>query len=513
MTGEQVPGGATNRRPRTIITADPELDDLNSMIRLLLYSNELTIEGLIYASSRFHWKGDGAGTTFFLPDREYDAPQTSWRWAPGERFLDDAIDAYALVHENLARHAPGYPRPEELRAVVRAGNVAFEGDMSEETAGSRLIAEVLLDDGTEPVYLQNWAGTSTVARALLSIEERHAESADWAATKAAISRKAVILKFASQDGTYDDYIRPAWPDIRVVDVAVHAWGYGARSVALPEGSAMLGAGWMRRNVTERGPLGALYRVWGDGRQMVPGDPTDYFHLSGLSREELTAEGYWVWIDPSPAGEWISEGDTTNLLNLIPNGLRSHEHPSYGGWGGRAERTDEGPDTWSVAAAKDALPEGVASDPGASGGTASGGTGFGGVPSDEYSVTRWFAQAQRDFATRLHWSVTSDYGAANHHPVLSVHPGVDVAAAAGSRVVLRASAEDPDGGAVTLRWWQYREAGTLPVALELDGSDTAEVAFTLPPDAAAGGTVHVVVEARDGAEVPLVTYRRVIVTVH
>src|SRR4051794_7768424 len=88
-------------RPRTIVTADPELDDLNSMIRFLLYANEVQIEGLIYASSRFHWRGDGAGTPFFLPEREYTEPQTSWRWAPGERFIDDAVDAYAAVHENL----------------------------------------------------------------------------------------------------------------------------------------------------------------------------------------------------------------------------------------------------------------------------------------------------------------------------------------------------------------------------------------------------------------------------
>ena len=494
-------GGTVARRPRTIITADPELDDLNSLIRLLLHSNELTIEGLIYASSRFHWKGDGAGTAFFLPDREYDEPQTSWRWAPGERFIDDVIDAYALVHENLVVHDPAYPSPGALRSVVREGNVAFEGDMAEESPGSRLIAQVLLDGGTQPVYLQNWAGTSTVARALRSIEERYSASPDWPIVKAAVSRKAVLLKFASQDGTYDGYIRPAWPDIRVIDVATMAWGYGARSVALAEGAAMLTADWMRANVTEAGPLGALYRVWGDGRQMVPGDPTDFFHTSGLTREELTAQGYWVWIDPQPAGEWISEGDTTNLLNLLGNGLRGHEHPSYGGWGGRAVRTDEGPDTWSVAAARDEAPGGLALDEA--------------VPEpapDEYSVTRWFADAQRDFAARLRWSVTPEFSAVNHHPVLTVSPGLDLVASPGERVLLTATAEDPDGDGVTLRWWQYREAGTLPAAVRLEGADSTEVAFTLPGDAEPGQTLHLILEARDDAALPLVTYRRVIVTV-
>jgi hypothetical protein len=37
-------------RPRTIVTTDPELDDSNSLVRFLLYSNEIETEGLIYAS-------------------------------------------------------------------------------------------------------------------------------------------------------------------------------------------------------------------------------------------------------------------------------------------------------------------------------------------------------------------------------------------------------------------------------------------------------------------------------
>ncbi len=46
----------SDSKPRIIITADPELDDNNSMIRFLLYSSDVQIEGLIYASSQFHWK-------------------------------------------------------------------------------------------------------------------------------------------------------------------------------------------------------------------------------------------------------------------------------------------------------------------------------------------------------------------------------------------------------------------------------------------------------------------------
>ncbi|WP_106815133.1 DUF1593 domain-containing protein [Microbacterium timonense] len=481
-------------RPRTIVTADPELDDLNSMIRFLLYSNEVEVEGLVYASSRFHWRGDGRGTTFFLPEREYDQPQTSWRWAPGERFIHDAVDAYAEVHDNLRCHDPRYPEPDALRAVIRDGNVDFEGDTSVESPGSRLIADVLLDERPGPVFLQLWAGPSTVARALMSIEERFRGTDRWEAVHAGVSAKAVITKFASQDATYDEYIAPVWPGIRVIEVATLAWGYLARRTVRPEDRHLLGADWMRENITGVGPLGALYRVWGDGRQMVPGDLTDYFHLSGLSADELRAQGYKVWADPQPPGEWISEGDSTNMLNLLVPGLRAHEHPSYGGWGGRYRRSVEGADTWTLvdAAFGRGRADGASDTP----------------AGDEGSVVRWFADAQRDFAARLRWTVAG-WDDANHHPRLSVEGGIDRDAAPGERLALAASATDPDGDAVTVRWWVH-EAGSLgDVALVTDGPN-AEVA--VPADAGPGDTIHVIAEAVDDAPLPLKAYQRVIITV-
>jgi len=62
--------GPKPEKVRVIVTCDPELDDNNSLIRYLLFSTDFDTEGLIYASSRFHWKGDGKGTTQYIPGRE-----------------------------------------------------------------------------------------------------------------------------------------------------------------------------------------------------------------------------------------------------------------------------------------------------------------------------------------------------------------------------------------------------------------------------------------------------------
>jgi len=50
---------------------DPELDDQNTVIRYLLYSDQFTTEGLVYSGSGVHWAGDGKGTKWFVPGREY----------------------------------------------------------------------------------------------------------------------------------------------------------------------------------------------------------------------------------------------------------------------------------------------------------------------------------------------------------------------------------------------------------------------------------------------------------
>src|SRR3569833_732239 len=127
-----------NRKPRIVITADPELDDSNSLIRYLLFSADYATEGLIYASSQILWKGDGHGTMLSVPGREYTCfvlnlcPCTSLRWAPDEHFIDDAVEAYAKAYPNLRVHDPRYPRPEDLKSKIRWGNVEFDGEMSKD---------------------------------------------------------------------------------------------------------------------------------------------------------------------------------------------------------------------------------------------------------------------------------------------------------------------------------------------------------------------------------------------
>jgi len=334
-------------KPRIVITADPELDDNNSLIRFLLYSSDVNIEGLVYTSSQFHWKGDGKGTKWFVPGREYarfgldTCPCESWRWAKEERFIHDIVDAYTKVYPNLKVHNPEYPSPDYLKSKIRYGNIEFDGDISKNTPGSDLIKSLILDNKPGKLFITAWGGQSTIARALKSIQEEYEYTTQWDAIKEKISRKVVLLPSGDQDNTYPKYIKPNWPDIEYRQFQGGPnYGYGAQLRAKPEDAVYLTSTWMKENVTDRGPLGTLYRVWGDGKQMVKGDKMDYFGLPGYTDDELRKMGYVVWMPVQEKGSWLGEGDNGTFMNIPGNGLRAYEDASYGGWGGRSVSTQE-----------------------------------------------------------------------------------------------------------------------------------------------------------------------------
>lgn len=265
--------GSTARdgdRPRIIATTDGEIDDRCSMIRFLPYANEWEIEGIIYCSSKFHWLGHN--------------------WHP-VGWIEENIDQYAQVYENLKLHDSGFPLPDELRKVTLVGNIDNVGEMGKDTPGSDLIAEVLLGSDPRPVYLQAWGGCNTIARALWKIEHEHPGEMER------VSRKAIVYNILNQDDTFRDYIQPTWPDLTMLNsysqFAAIAYDWG-KIIPVPE-KDFYSKEWMTENIKEgHGPLFGAYPV----------------------------EGF------------KSEGDSPSFMHQIDVGLRSLEDHSYGGWGGR-----------------------------------------------------------------------------------------------------------------------------------------------------------------------------------
>jgi hypothetical protein len=283
--------------------------------------------------------------------------------------------------------------------------------------------------------------------------------------------------------------------------------YGAFVFASAENAPYLNVDWTRTNVSSRGPFGAHYRVWGDGKQMVPGDKYDYFGIAGQTTAELRAKGYIVWLPPRPKGEFLGEGDTFTFFNLIGNGLGGYRDETPGGWGGRVVVNPA-----SLRAAP------AAAQGGAGGGIEAfmrslEGIGPEGPATRPPSPNPNFAPAaQNDFAARLQWSVTPTFAAANHEPRVSIRGSARVVARPGETVRLEGTASDPDGNAVKARWWRWKDVDTYPGDVTLSSPSSLATTLQVPPDAVPGQTIQLVLEVTDDGRPVLTRYQRVVVTV-
>ncbi len=471
-------------KPRTIVTSDGEIDDFDSFIRFLLYVNEFDIEGLIYSSSRFHWSGDGKGTVVTTQRRGVTVSRTSLRWC-GTEWMQNFIDEYSMVYDNLLKHDDSYPDPDYLKSLIKIGNIEFEGDMSKDTEGSDWIKSILLDDEPGPVYIQVWGGTNTAARALKSIEEQYKDTPEWQDIYKKVSEKAVIYIILDQDVTYRNYIAPNWSDVKIIynsrqfGTLAYSW-----SRNLPdELMALMNGPWFTENIKfSHGPLLDSYYLWGDG-QIIEGDSQPYWDTA-----QLAARGRLQY-------DFISEGDSPSYFYLLSKafGLRCLEDPAAGGLGGRFVRNDSVPRRWEDGQhVTDLSP-------------------YTGQPETSYPQVRWFETLQNDFAARADWCIM-DYEEANHAPVVTLNHRTDLDAKPGKTVRLSGRATDPDGDQLTYSWWQYVEAGTYQNAVTIEGQYEQSASFIVPAEAKTGDTIHIILEVTDNGSPNLKKYQRVIVTV-
>lgn len=478
-------GEAQSLKTRTIVTTDGEVDDQDSFIRMLLYANEFNLIGLVYSSSQWHYTGDGKGTTFIseMPiTRKLYGERTALRW-PGTDWMQEFIDQYAVVYPNLIKHAKDYPTPDYLKSLVRIGNIEFEGEMEKDTEGSDFIKRILLDDTTEPVYLQIWGGTNTVARALKSIEDEYQNTPQWSSIEKKVSDKAILYAVLDQDATYQKYIAPHWPNVKVLYNAAQFWNfaYPWPQVVPVSLQPYLRGTWFKEHIKfNHGPLLASYYLWGDGTHIK----NDFDHTHGdtatLKKNNMTQY------------DFISEGDSPAFFHLLNVGLNNLENPSYGGWGGRMVQSQTNKNRWEDGDhVTDFNPYTQTDD-------------------KAYPQTRWIDVLQNDFAARADWCVLP-YTKANHAPVASLQHASSLKAKPGSTVQLIGSATDPDGNAMTYSWWQYFEVDTYPGKVTVKEPNKRKTSFMIPADAKTGETIHLILEVRDSGVPAITRYQRVIIT--
>jgi hypothetical protein len=138
-------------KQRVIILTDigAEADDTESMVRLLLYSDVIDIQGLIATTSI--WK----------------------RASISPELIGEVIRAYGKVHGNLVKHDLDYPSAETLQAVVKDGLAEYgmKGvGPDKDSDGSDWIIQTLEKNDDRPLWIAIWGGPNTLAQALYKLQ-------------------------------------------------------------------------------------------------------------------------------------------------------------------------------------------------------------------------------------------------------------------------------------------------------------------------------------------------------
>jgi hypothetical protein len=475
-------------KPRTIVTTDGELDDVDSFIRMLLYTNEYKVEGLIVSSSQWHYKGDGKGTKFTSEmemTKKLYGERTELRW-PGVQWIYDLVDAYGKVYPNLVKHSKGFPTHKYLKDRIRIGNIDFEGEMAKDTEGSDFIKAKLLDDDLTPLYLQVWGGTNTIARALKSIEDTYKNTPQWDKIYKKVCKKAILYAILDQDATYKKYIEPNWKDVKVYYNSNQFWSFAYfwKRAVPQELHPYLEGNFMGDIINNHGPLLKMYYSYGDGNPPLGEIEDIYSSMEKAKKNQWGSFGQY---------DFISEGDSPAFLHLVDVCLNNLENPEDGGWGGRLVQSTVTPSRWEDGdAASDYNP-------------------FTKQMDKAFAQTRWIPAIQEDFAARADWCV-KDFKNANHAPKILVKGGNVMIVNAGEKITLTAIATDPDKNKVALTFWQYAEVGTFKEKVIISPIKDTNASIEIPKSAKTGDTIHIIVEGKDDGVPSLTRYQRVVLRV-
>ena len=271
-----------------VTNSDP--DDVQSMVRFLLYSNEFEVEGLIAS----------AGTFGMVAEKQN---------------ILDVLDIYNEVDENLRIRDTNYPTANYLRSVTYEGlgnnhnlnikwgcgkqswaDIIGEGKDSE--ASNAIIAAVDKPD-PRPIYICVWGGPREVAQAVWKIQNTRSQ----ADLEVFISKLRIFL-IACQDASHE-WLMGNFPSLFIIESRKTYYGmFGVDDRS-----------WVETNIiNNHGPLGAIYppkAIAGPG--VIEGDSPSFLYLVSANRRINNPEDP---TQPSWGGQYIRVDSTNHYIDGI-----------------------------------------------------------------------------------------------------------------------------------------------------------------------------------------------------
>ncbi len=272
--------------PFPVTNSDP--DDVQSMVRFLLYSNEFDIEGLIASAVTFDMVAE-------------------------KKNILAVLDKYEQVVENLKKKDNNYPTANYLRSVTYEGlgnnhNINIKwgcekqawneiiGKGMDSEASNAIIAAANNPD-PRPIYICAWGGPREVAQAIWKVQNTNGQ-ADF---DKFISKLRVFL-IGCQDATHG-WLMQNFPNLFIIESKTTYQGmFGADERSWVESYI----------INNHGPLGAIYppkAIAGAG--VIEGDSPSFLYLVSANRGVNNPEDP---TQPSWGGQYVRIGTTNHYTD-------------------------------------------------------------------------------------------------------------------------------------------------------------------------------------------------------
>jgi hypothetical protein len=253
---------STITKPKVIVTTDmgADPDDEQSMVRFLVSCNEFDVKGLIVSTSC--WK-------------------TSTNTSVMNSYMNPLLNAYTSAYNNLKIHSADFPTPAYLKSITVLGNTGYAyagiGSGKDSPGSNLIIATVDATTPDQPICVQSWGGSNTLAQALWKVKSTRS-----AAELNAFISKVYCYDILGQDNT-GAWLVVNFPNLIYIRATnVYGWQRSKSD------------SWWATNIQSHGALGAVY----------------------------------------PDGKYAMEGDTPALLHALGRGLNDPADPKQRGWGGQ-----------------------------------------------------------------------------------------------------------------------------------------------------------------------------------
>ncbi len=433
----------------TDIGQDP--DDEQSMVRLLHYSSEFQIEGLIAT-------GDN--------NASYESAVIR------DDIIHKMIDDYAKIEHNLKVHAD-FPDAKMLRSIVKKGSYKGGVDVpldkfigkGFDTEGSDWIISVVDKEDVSPVHIAVWGGSCDLAQALWKV--KNSRSSEELAKF--VSHMRVF--FVGLQDRSNQWIIDEFPDLWLI-------------LALDPNDKWQSS---YRGMFWGGNMSFTTREWID----------ENIHNHTVLADNYPDKAFTGGEKRNPNGA-MKEGDSPSFLYFLDNGLNVLEHPEWGGWGGRFKEecpgyySDANDSFYDISVGKEV------DSPRA--------TVFrwrADFQNDFAARIDWGKSGS--YGDANHAPKILFTGQANQNPMMLKCKTDEV-------IMLDASISfDQDNHQLKWEWIYYREAGSYEGDLLIEKLQNGKAEVQIPKDATAKN-LHIILRLSDDGEPSLCAYQRVILQV-